>query len=430
MDRLEEKEIQATVPVPEKTEENPEEEFRYPVPREDAEKVTSATEPFPPGELPSDPALVTRPVSRGGIGKYIALLVCAVFGAVAILVTAAGIKDAAGRTGVTFPALLYGAVVNSGLSQVPKDGGGVILSGRVRTPFAPSALPDGTGGVPGALEPEGEEEKNGTVPEDGAVFPIRSVSIPASDPLTLINETDLDPDAAAVADAKREIPSAAQLYAEYGEGAPLVLIIHTHGTESYSPDGADTYLSSDSFRSLDPEEGVVAVGETVREVLETRGVATIHCDAMFDAQDFSSAYASSAETVLRIIGEYPSIRYVLDVHRDALITEEGENLRPVTETADGPAAQIMTVVGTNAAGADHPGWEENLNVALNLQKGVLSACPTLMRAVDLKPGSFNQQFAPGSLLIEAGAAANSLAEAKRGAAIFAAVFADYVLGKR
>ena len=123
------------------------------------------------------------------------------------------------------------------------------------------------------------------------------------------------------------------------------------------------------------------------------------------------------------------MKYVLDIHRDALITAEGENLRPVAETEDGPAAQIMLVVGTDEAGADHPGWEDNLSLALKAQRSVAAVCPGLMRSVDLRRESFNQQLAPGSLLIEAGAAANSLPEAKRAAEIFAFALADIIKGE-
>lgn len=319
--------------------------------------------------------------------------------------------------------------MNSGLTELPKKGDGVILTGRVRVPAAPSLTDDGTTDAPRALEAEGEEAEDGAAPEDGAALPILTVDISAGDPLSVINETDFSPDFAAIAEKERAIPPAAELYAEYGDGAPLVLIVHTHGTESYSPDGASEYSSADSFRSLDPDEGVVAVGETVREVLAERGIGAIHCTSMFDAADFSSAYASSAEAVVRILGENPSVKYVLDIHRDALITAEGENLRPVTETEGGSAAQIMLVVGTDEAGADHPGWEDNLSLALKAQRDVAAVCPGLMRSVDLRRESFNQQLAPGALLIEAGAAANSLPEAKRAAAIFAFALADIIKGE-
>ena len=393
------------------------------------ERVTPDADPFPGGDPPPDASVVARPAFRGGVGRYIALFICAALGAFAVFAVAAGIGDALGRAGITLPAFLYGEVVNSGLSELPKDGDGVILTGRVRTPVAPSVAADGTGEMPGALEADGEEEDGGAIPEDGVDLPIRTVDLAAEGSPGVINETNYSPDYEALSKRESAIPAAGELYGEYGDGEPLVLIVHTHGTESYSPDGAVEYSSADTFRSLDPEEGVVAVGETVRAILAERGIGVIHCTSMFDAYDFSSAYASSGEAVARIVSEYPSVRYVLDVHRDALITAEGENLRPVTKTAQGDAAQIMIVVGTDGAGADHPGWEDNFALALKVQEKVAGVSPRLMRSIDLRRESFNQQLAPGSLLIEAGAAANSLGEAQRAAAIFASAFADAVLGE-
>ncbi len=426
MDKLKEEE-RGCLPVPVGTEETavPPAETEGEV----GDGAAQDTDPFPAGDPPSDASAVERPSVRGGVGKYIFLFVCAALGAFAVFAVAAGVGDALGRTGVTLPSLHFGEVVNSGLTEIPKNGNGVILTGRIRVPVAPPVNPDGTGEAPGALEAEGEDTGDDESLEDGGELPIRSVDISAAQLPGIINETEYSPDLEAIAAKERAIPPAAELSEEYGGGAPLVLIVHTHGTESYSPDGAEYYSASDTFRSLDPEEGVVAVGETVREVLADRGIGVIHCTSMFDAADFSSAYASSGATVTRILEEYPSVKYVLDIHRDALITAEGENLRPVTQTDGGAAAQIMLVVGTDAAGADHPEWENNLSLALKIQKGVAAVCPGLMRSVDLRRESFNQQLAPGSLLVEAGAAANSLPEAKRAAAIFADTFSDLVLGE-
>ena len=427
MDKLKEGE-QTVLPVPaeEESEDCP------PLPggsREKTGRIVPGSDPFSDGGPPPDPSAVARPSVHGGIGRYIFLFICAVFGSFAIFAVAAGIGEALGKNEITLPALLYGDVVNSGVTGIPKNGDGIILAGRVKVPAAPPLTSDGTGEAPGALEVEGEDAGDeGEAPEE-ITFPIRSVDLSAPDLISVINDTDYSPDFASIAKKERTIPPAADLNAEYGDGAPLVLIVHTHGTESYMPDGADDYSSSDSFRSLDASAGVVAVGDTVREVLEKRGIGVIHCASMFDAVDFSSAYASSGEAVARTLEEYPSVKYVLDIHRDALITASGENLRPVAKTESGDAAQIMIVVGTDGAGADHPGWEDNLSLAFRIRSGVASKCPDLMRSVDLRRESFNQQLAPGSLLIEAGAAANSLPEAKRAAAIFADVFADEILGE-
>ena len=52
-----------------------------------------------------------------------------------------------------------------------------------------------------------------------------------------------------------------------------------------------------------------------------------------------------------------------------------------------------------------------------------------MRPVNLRTASFYQDLRKGSLLLEVGTSANSLAEAKRSGALFAASLADYILGE-
>ena len=186
---------------------------------EGSERVTSDADPFPDGERPSDAASVARPSVRGGVGRYIALFICSALGAFAVFAVAAGIGDALGKAGVTLPAFLYGEVVNSGLSEIPKNGDGVILTGRVRVPYAPSLTEDGTGGLPGALEADGEEADGGAeIPEEGVELPIRSVDLSETDPYGVINETDYLPDYGAISNRKSAIPAAAELYGEYGEG--------------------------------------------------------------------------------------------------------------------------------------------------------------------------------------------------------------------
>ena len=85
---------------------------------------------------------------------------------------------------------------------------------------------------------------------------------------------------------------------------PLVLILHTHGTESYLPDGVDYYLPDEDFRSHNPEETVVTVGKAIAERLELLGISVIHDTTMHDAENFNYAYVYSAATVQRYLEEY------------------------------------------------------------------------------------------------------------------------------
>ena len=203
---------------------------------------------------------------------------------------------------------------------------------------------------------------------------------------------------------------------------PTVLILHTHGTESYSEDGL-SYGEDTPFRTEDTERNVVAVGRVLAAELNARDIPTLHCQVMHDAEDYNSSYELARRSIESYLEKYPSIRYIIDLHRDAIIRSDGSMIAPAAETPDGRAAQLMLVVGTDAFGADHHGWQDNLNVACKLQSRLNSGL-SLARPINLRGASFNQQFRAGSMLLEVGSCGNTLDEAKLAVRLFAAAFSD------
>ncbi len=261
-----------------------------------------------------------------------------------------------------------------------------------------------------ALPSEGERDM------DGIVHKILS-----SSDRDFSNETPYAPDVEALLKSPPAIKSASALYEIYGEQSPLVLILHTHGTEAYS-DSAQS-----DFRSTDSEKNVLSCGALIAKILQEHGIAALHCTTLFDEEDFTMAYYNASLHVRSILEEYPSVSYVLDVHRDS-ISIDGSTVAPTVETEEGPAAQMMFVVGTNHGGADHESWEDNLSLALRLQAELNKSTPQLMRNINLRSASFNQQYSSGALLLEIGAGGSSLTEAHRSAALFAHAFAREILG--
>jgi len=118
---------------------------------------------------------------------------------------------------------------------------------------------------------------------------------------------------------------------------------------------------------------------------------------------------------------------VFDVHRDALESTDGSMLRPVTTVGAEVCAQVMSVVGTDSAGAHHPDWEDNLTVAVQLQKRLNDAYNAFARPINLRTATFNAQYAPGSLLLEIGAAGNSVIEARSAAYHLGVILAELIL---
>ena len=126
--------------------------------------------------------------------------------------------------------------------------------------------------------------------------------------------------------------------------------------------------------------------------------------------------------------QYPTIRVVLDVHRDALVGEDGTIYKPITTVNGEDSAQVMLVMGSHAL-YDHPKWEENLSLAVKIQAEMNTLWPTLARPIGLRENRYNQQLTTGSLLVEVGSHGNTLQEALAAARMFAraagAVLLDY-----
>ena len=258
---------------------------------------------------------------------------------------------------------------------------------------------------------------------DGAVaeYPIAGANLSCADTLSLSNQTGYKPDTAALA------AKAASCIADADAGdGPLVLIVHTHGTEAYSPEGETTYNDNTSFRSNDTSQNVIAVGAKVCEALEAAGIGVIHCQKMFDEESYIDSYAKCAAEIRDCLEKYPSIRYVLDVHRDAVFRGDMTLVAPVTD--DG-AAQIMLVCGTDELGADFPDWQDNLSFAIGVQYALQASYPDLMRNINLRKASFNEQLAERFLLVEIGSAGNTLAQACEAGTRFGEVFAGVIGGQ-
>lgn len=248
----------------------------------------------------------------------------------------------------------------------------------------------------------------------------------SAEPMTLINQTSYTPDLTKLL-VSGESETASYSLASSSE-LPLVLILHTHGTEAYAPE--DLIFDEDyTFRSDDITQNVVAVGEVLAQTLEENGINTIHCEIMHDLESYTESYTKSAETAAAYLEKYPSIKYVLDVHRDAIYDSDGNILRPVTQYNGSSAAQVMLVVGTDERGADHSGWLENLTNAAKLQYSLFLRCPLVVRSINLRSASFNQQCRPGALLLEIGSNGNTLSEAKTAARLCGEALAAVIKGE-
>lgn len=255
-------------------------------------------------------------------------------------------------------------------------------------------------------------------------YAILPTDLSAGDAAELKNSTSFDID-------MQEVSAAAKLRpAETIPAEPLVLIVHTHGTEAFSAEGSICYGGGyNEPRSTDTSENVVAVGRALCEALNGSGVPTVQCEVMHDRESYIDAYDRSAESIAAYLEKYPSIRYVFDVHRDSLIRNDRTKLRPVTLCEGNPCAQLMMLVGSDEKGAGSYDWMGNLTLAEAIQQHLCADTLGVARPLCLRGASYNQQLADYGLLLEIGACGNSLSEAKNAARAFAAAFVKVLHGE-
>ena len=210
------------------------------------------------------------------------------------------------------------------------------------------------------------------------------------------------------------------------EEGPKVLIVHTHGSEAYTMPPGREYEPSGDCRTTDCSCNVVRVGDELARVLEEAGISVLHDPALYDYPEYSGAYGRSLDAVEKAMAEYPSISFVLDVHRDAISDGDGSPYKVISNVAGLNIAQMSLVIGTDGGGLEHPQWRENLKLAAAVQQRLADSYPTLMRPITVRNSRYNQHVTPGALLVEMGAAGNSLDEALMSARLFGTALAEVI----
>ncbi len=196
---------------------------------------------------------------------------------------------------------------------------------------------------------------------------------------------------------------------------PTVLILHTHTSEGY----ADTY-DRENFRTDEVSGNMLAIGDEVARVLALGGITAIHDRTVYDT-DYSGSYTAARQSIRGYLEEYPSIRLVLDLHRDAA---DGDTPLITTATVCGQnSAQLAMVLGSN-----FPGWEQNFALALKVSALLEREDPGICRPLSLRGKTYNLDLCPGSLLVEVGATGNTRQEALIAANALANAIAELAKG--
>ena len=196
----------------------------------------------------------------------------------------------------------------------------------------------------------------------------------------------------------------------------LVGIYHTHNSESYAGDGGGE-------RDETGDGEILAVGQALQESLERNGIRAVHALDIHDTEDFNKAYSKSVYTALTLVNNYPSMKLLLDLHRDGL--PPGVNKATVTVKGK-EVGRVLIVIGQR-----NPHWEKNEAIAKELIAYGEEHFPGLFfpRISYATDARYNQHLMDGAILLEIGSQLNTLEEAKGTAELLGNLIADWLKEK-
>ena len=230
------------------------------------------------------------------------------------------------------------------------------------------------------------------------------------------------------AEVAAEITNPLPFAVEWNSPDPQILIMHTHATEDYRLSAGLWYRPGDGARSTDRSINMCAVGRVMADTLNAAGICTLHDETLNDYPSYTGSYANSRAVVQQYLAQYPSIKVVLDVHRDAIERENGTRCAPVCSIDGRQAAQVMIICGCdNGTSVQLPAWRQNLRFAAAWERSMEAKYPGLTRPVLFSYRFYNQDLTTGSLLIEIGGHGNNLNEALYAGYLAAQGLADALL---
>lgn len=194
---------------------------------------------------------------------------------------------------------------------------------------------------------------------------------------------------------------------------PLVIIYHTHSTESYQP-----YSESNFHR--EKETGTVRdVGNTMTEELNNLGIGVVHDKTIHDRPSYNQSYDRSLETITALLKKYPTAKYVIDLHRDA--AAYSGNVGKTTTINGTTVAKYSLVIGKNNAN-----FSKLMRYAKKINQKAASLYPGFEGRIIEKEYRYNEYIADNYLLLEIGNNQNKIQDVKATGKYFAHVLAAVI----
>ena len=205
---------------------------------------------------------------------------------------------------------------------------------------------------------------------------------------------------------------------------PLVLIYHTHTTESYTSSSKTKIEYISPWRTLDKNKNIARVGEEIKNILNNEyGIQVLHDTTVHDYPSYDGSYTRSLKTVERVLKENPTIKYVFDIHRDGLKDTKKNRENCVSVFGEQKVAKVMMVVGN-----DNFNHRQNLSFAQNIENQLNKKYPGITRGLLSRDNrKYNQFVSDYAALLEVGSNLNTLEEALEASKPLAKVLGEIII---
>ena len=199
---------------------------------------------------------------------------------------------------------------------------------------------------------------------------------------------------------------------------PQVYIYNSHQLENYS---------SVNYEAYNITPNVMMASYLLREKLNDLGINTIVEESditefiRINNWNYNYSYVASRYYIEDAMKKNPSLKFFIDLHRDALTKDRS------TTSIDGKNyAKVLFVVGM-----EHSNYQKNLDIANNLNQKIYSKYPTLTRGAITKAGEnvdgiYNQDLHPNMILLELGGNENTIDEVLNTIEIISIILKEHI----
>ena len=191
-----------------------------------------------------------------------------------------------------------------------------------------------------------------------------------------------------------------------------VFVYTTHTSESYTNSEKFKFDYTSLYRTTDAKYNMLTIANEFSKALKEKDFNAIFDTTPHDYGTYEISYTNSRKTLTSAINNNSRLGLAIDMHRDAMADLTNG---PKTDVRGNNVAKIMFVMGIGSDTYPNEYWQDNLALALQLQKLGEEMYPGIFRPMIVRNSKYNQDLVKYSFLIEIGTTGNTIEEAYLGA---------------